>query len=250
MDRRSTILQLINEADRVEVTELATRLGVSQVTIRKDLNQLQSQGLIRREHGFAEAMAPDNLLSRLAVHFDAKQRIAQAAAQLVDDGDTVMIESGSCCALLATELAKRHAITIVTNSTFIADYVRDGTARVVLLGGDYEPEAQVTVGPLVAQCAKVFHAKRLFIGVDGYADGEFSGKDLARAAAVRAMAGRCDTTVVLSESSKFERAGSVSLLPTAAVATVVTDDGIAPATKQALVAAGITVTLTSHEGDT
>ena len=243
MDRRSNILDLVGQTGRVNVNDLAGRMGVSQVTIRKDLDLLERQGLIRREHGYAEAVSPDNLISRLAVHLDVKRRIAQEAAKLVTDGETVMIESGSCCALLAAELAASRRVSIVTNSAFIADYVRNGTAQVVLLGGDYQPESQVTVGPLNAQCAQAYHAPWLFIGIDGYADGQFSGKDMARAAAVRVMAARCDQTVVLSEGSKFTRPGTVSLLPASAVSRVVTDDSLSVITELELQAASVKVHL-------
>jgi DeoR/GlpR family transcriptional regulator of sugar metabolism len=147
LDRRSKILEHVIDHERVDVNELADMFGVSQVTIRKDLDHLERNGLITREHGYAVAIAPDNLRSRLAFHHDIKRRIATAAAELVPNGATVMIESGSCCALLADELSRtRRGVTIITNSAFIADYVRGGQAAVILIGGDYQPESQVTVG--------------------------------------------------------------------------------------------------------
>lgn len=82
---------------------------------------LAERGLIRREHGFARMAAPDDLTSRLAYHYDAKKRIAQSAAAAIPDGATVLIESGSVCALLAEELCRvDRSIRIVTNSAFIA----------------------------------------------------------------------------------------------------------------------------------
>ena len=93
-DRRSKILEYVIDSERVDVNELAGMFAVSQVTVRKDLDHLEQRGLVRRQHGYAVAIAPDNLLSRLAVHYDVKRRIAAAAAELVPDGSTVMIESG------------------------------------------------------------------------------------------------------------------------------------------------------------
>ena len=106
MSRESEILEIVMGAERVEVAALAGRLGVSAVTIRKDLDQLAERGLIRREHGFARMAAPDDLTSRLAYHYDDKKRIAQSAASAIPDGATVMIESGSVCALLAEVLCQ------------------------------------------------------------------------------------------------------------------------------------------------
>ncbi|HSN12045.1 MAG TPA: DeoR family transcriptional regulator, partial [Propionibacteriaceae bacterium] len=90
MDRRSQMLEYVIERERVDVNELSERYGVSQVTVRKDLDQLERNGLVRREHGYAVAIAPDDLRSRLAFHYEAKRRIAAAAAELVPHGATVM----------------------------------------------------------------------------------------------------------------------------------------------------------------
>ncbi|MGV8909246.1 MAG: DeoR family transcriptional regulator [Propionicimonas sp.] len=245
-DRRSKILEYVIDSERVDVNELAGRFAVSPVTVRKDLGQLEQRGLIRREHGYAVAIAPDNLLSRLAFHYDVKRRIAAAAADLVPDGSTVMIESGSCCALLADELARnRRRVTIITNSAFIADYVRTSQGvNVVLLGGDYQPEAQVAVGPLIEQCVANFFVDTLFIGIDGYTEESgFTGGNHLRAEAVRSMTKRARQVVVLTESSKFPRQGAVTLLPVTGVSRVVTDTNLPLAMQNHLTGAGVIATL-------
>lgn len=136
-NRQTKILEIVTEHNRIEVAKLAQLLQVSQVTTRKDLDQLEAKGLIKREHGYALLCSNDDINNRLAYHYELKRRIAQAAASLVRDGETVMIESGSCCALLADELCTRKRdVTIVTNSAFIAGYVRRlPTAKIILLGG-------------------------------------------------------------------------------------------------------------------
>ena len=242
-DRRSKILEYVIDQERVDVNELSEMFGVSQVTVRKDLDHLERNGLVTREHGYAVAIAPDNLRSRLAFHYDTKRRIAAAAAELVPNGSTVMIESGSCCALLAHELARtKRGVTIITNSAFIADFVRDGQAAVVLLGGDYQPESQVTVGPLVEQCLAGFHVEQLFVGIDGYTpDAGFTGRNHLRAAVVKQMATRADHVVVLTESLKFPRQGAVPLLPASGVTRVITDAGLPETMHAHLTGAGITV---------
>lgn len=245
VDRRSRILEYVIENERVDVNELAGMFAVSQVTVRKDLDQLEQRGLIRRQHGYAVAIAPDDLRSRLAFHYDLKRRIAAAAAGLVANGSTVMIESGSCCALLADELAKtKRGVTIITNSAFIADYVRTAPAvSVVLLGGDYQSESQVTVGPLVEQCLQNFHVEQLFIGIDGYTtESGFTGRNHLRAAVVKAMAKQAEDVIVLTESLKFPRRGAVPLLPVGSVSQVVTDTNLPQPVQEHLSASGVTVT--------
>ena len=121
-ERHTKILELLTKEEKIEVTKLSNIFQVSQVTIRKDLDQLESKGLIVREHGFATLNSKDDMNNRLAYNYDIKQKIAQLASQDIHDGETLMIESGSCCALFALQIAKsRKDITIITNSAFIAD---------------------------------------------------------------------------------------------------------------------------------
>lgn len=94
--REYRILELLTERKRIEVAALAREIGVSQVTVRKDLDALEEKGVIHREHGWAVLCSPDDLNGRIAYHYEAKRRIAARAAELVRDGETVMIESGSC----------------------------------------------------------------------------------------------------------------------------------------------------------
>ncbi|MBR3339890.1 MAG: DeoR/GlpR transcriptional regulator [Lachnospiraceae bacterium] len=225
-DRTSQILDLLVRKKKLEVAELSQHLGVSQVTVRKDLDAMESQGLITREHGFAVLSGTDDIKGRLAYHYEEKRQIALRAAELVKDGDSIMIESGSCCALLAATLAElRSGLTIITNSAFIADYIRHSSDfQIILLGGIYQPDAQVMVGPMVRQCAENFWVDQFFIGVDGWsARAGFTNQDQMRAQAVRDMARQADRVIVLTESDKFTKHGTVPLNLKDQVKTVITD---------------------------
>lgn len=226
--RHTKLLEIVNDNKRIEVAKLAEALNVSQVTIRKDLDALEQKGLLRREHGFAVITSSDDINSRLAFNYDIKRKIARLASELVSDGETVIIESGSCCALLAEELAfNKKDITIITNSMFIASYIREGNAKVVLLGGDYQPESQVVVGPLTRKCLKDFFVDKLFIGTDGYSSKiGFTGKNLMRTETVKAMAESANKIVILTESSKFSDRGVVSQFRAEEVNYLLTDANI------------------------
>ncbi|MDL2318360.1 DeoR/GlpR family DNA-binding transcription regulator [Eubacteriales bacterium OttesenSCG-928-A19] len=229
--RQEKILEQIVSEGSQTVQALSTSLGVSQVTIRKDLSLLAERGLIRREHGIAVLAAQDDLSGRLAYHHANKRRIASLAASSISDGETVMIESGSCCALLAQTLAQeRQGVMIVTNSTFITEMVRPYPGiRVTLLGGEFQPGSQVLVGPLIQRCVETFHVDKLFIGMDGFeSPGIFMGNDYLRAEAVRHMSMRAERVIILSESEKFLRQGTVSLMFVDRVAGLVTDDALDP----------------------
>ena len=216
--------------------------------MRKDLDDLERRGLVIREHGCALLRSSDDVQSRIAYHYEAKRKIAERAAELVDNGDTIMIESGSCCALLADVLVQRRKdLTILTNSAFIASYIRGkGAVQTILLGGIYQPEAQVMVGPMVRLCAEGFFVSRFFIGVDGWsARTGFTNQDHMRAQAVRDMAGQAERVVVLTESEKFTRRGVVPLnLPQREGQIVVTSRTVSEEVLTALKEQGIEVCLT------
>lgn len=236
-DRTNKILELLTQKNKIEVAQLAELLGVSQVTIRKDLDGLEKQGIIRREHGFARLRSTDDINGRIAYHYEEKRAIAQKAAELVSDGDTIMIESGSCCALLADALtAAKQDLTIITNSAFIANYIRGkANFQIVLLGGIYQQDAQVMVGPMVRQCAENFFVKLFFIGTDGYSlRTGFTNRDQLRAQAVRDMALQAEQVVVLTESDKFTKAGPIPLNLKDGVKTVITDAQILEAVRGTL----------------
>ena len=239
--RTNRILEILTERERAEVAELAEALGVSQVTMRKDLTELERRGLIRREHGWAMLRSTDNVEGRLAYHYEEKRRIARRAAGLVRDGDTIMVESGSCCALLAAELAAQgRDVTIVTNSAFIAAYVRDApTVQVVLLGGIYQKDAQVMVGPMVRACVEGFYVDLLFAGTDGFSPRTgFTNSDQMRAQAVRDMASHAERVVLLTESEKFSRHGTVPLALGEKDLAVITDTHVSAEARAELEAAG------------
>ena len=228
IERHTKILELLNENKKLEVSELSQLLKVSQVTIRKDLDQLEKLELVKREHGYAHLYSPDNMNSRLAYHYNQKVQIAKKAIELVEDGETIMIESGSCCAIFAYELTKnRKDITLITNSAYIANYISNQNVKIILLGGEYQNDAQVMVGPLVRKGIENFYVDKLFVGTDGFTEKSgFTGNDYLRAEAVKDMAEHADKVIIITESNKFGQKGLVSLLPLSKVYAVVSDEKI------------------------
>ncbi len=250
ISRYTKLLDIVNEKKRIEVSKLAELLNVSQVTTRKDLDVLEERGLLKREHGYAViSSTSDDINSRLAFNYDIKRKIARVAAEFVRDGETIMIESGSCCALLAEELAyNKKDITIITNSTFIASYIRGGNAKIVVLGGDYQSESQVLVGPLTRRCVKDFFVDKLFVGTDGYNDKiGFTGKNLMRTETVKAMAENSNKLLILTESSKFSERGVVAQFKEEEVDYVITDSNISKEVLESLREKQINVEIANAE---
>ena len=249
--RQLTLLESIVGAGRIAVAELAGIAHVSTVTIRKDLDDLEARGLIRRERGVAMLVSPDDPAGRLAYHYAEKVRIAAAAAATVNDGETVMIEAGSCCAILAEQISIQcTGITIVTNSAFIAQRLgAHPMVSTVLLGGEQQHDSRVLVGPMVELCARQFIVDRLFIGTDGFTPSlGFTARDYMRATAVRALASRAERVVVLTESEKLGSHGPVPLLGADEVAALWTDSAAPDAQVDALTGAGVEVVTVAADG--
>lgn len=230
MNKRQTqILELLTQNKRIEVTKLSELLGVSQVTIRKDLDALAESGMLVREHGYATLNKRDDMNVRLAYHYQQKQQVAKKAVESIHDGETIMIESGSCCALLALEIVKtKKDVTLITNSAFIADYIRKYTStKIILLGGEYQHESQVMVGPMMRKCAEAFYVDKLFIGTDGFSiETGFTGNDYMRCEAVKDMARQASKVMIVTESDKFHQKGISSLIDLKQVTCIYTDQGI------------------------
>ncbi|MEO1772199.1 MULTISPECIES: DeoR/GlpR family DNA-binding transcription regulator [Enterococcus] len=229
MSREEEILSIVSQKKKIEVNELSELLEVSKVTIRKDLDKLESRGLLHRQHGYALLNNTDDINFRLAQNYDLKRRIALEASKIVNDGDVIMIESGSTCTLLAEELAfNRNDITIITNSCFIASYIRKAeSAKVILIGGEYQKDSQVNVGPLVKKVISEFFVDKLFVGIDGFDKKRgFTGSDITRCDTTRTLATAANHTIVLTDSSKFTQNGVVSEFGFDEVNKVFTDAGI------------------------
>lgn len=159
-----------------------------------------------------------------------------------------MIESGSTCALLAEEICKqKRNVTIVTNSFFIANFVRAyDSCRIIVLGGEFQKDSQVTVGPLLKEMIQTFHVRQAFVGTDGY-DKEmgFTGKDLMRSEVVQYISAASDKVIVLTDSSKFDKRGTVRRFALSQVYEVITDEKLSKQNIATLENAGIMVKVVS-----
>ena len=229
-ERQSKIIKLVNQYQKIEVSRLAEMLDVSQVTIRKDLDYLEEEGLLSREHGYALIKNANDINTRLTINYETKLKIAIKAAEMVSNGETVMLES---CALMAEQLAKlKKDVTIITNSAYIAIRIRDLPVRkVILLGGEYQKEYQGMVGPLVRKCAREFFVDKFFVGTDGFIpEAGFTCDDLMRVETMKYMADSANRMIILADSSKFSQKGVVIQSTFDEIDTICTDSGISEET--------------------
>ncbi len=187
-----------------------------------------------------------DISNRMAFCYETKQRIAEKASEIISDGETIMVESGSSCALLVKYLSEtKKDITVITNSSYIARFIREtegGVTKVIVLGGEYQKEAEVMVGPLVKTCAEAFYVDKLFMGTDGYIPGiGFTSGDMLRAEAAKSMADSTRNSIILTDSSKFSEHGVVMQCRLKDINMVFTDDQVPLEAKDAMEQNGIIV---------
>ncbi|HCD5408360.1 TPA: DeoR/GlpR transcriptional regulator [Klebsiella oxytoca] len=245
--RQQSILQMVIDKGRMSVADLAKMTGVSEVTIRQDLNSLEKQSYLRRTHGFAVPLDSEDVETRMMTHFAIKRELAARAATLVSSGETVFIENGSCNALLARTLAERGDITIITVSSYIAHLLKETPGEVILLGGIYQKRSESMVGPLTRQFIQQVHFSKAFIGIDGWqAETGFTGRDMMRADVVNAVLEKGCEAIVLSDSSKFNVVHPYPLGPIGRFNRIITDDTLNDAVHNQLTQCGLTVNIVNH----
>ena len=242
--RQLEIIDLLQTEDKVSVSELTQRFGVSLVTVRQDLKKLEDQGVLKRTHG--GAIPVDNgydTSTRMWNNYEQKLRIAQRAASMVSDGETVIVETGSTCSLLARELASKRGVTVITNSVFLCNFVRRCPALdVVLLGGSFQHDAEANVGPLTKLGLAQFSVDKCFIGADAISEEKgVSTINLFRAEVVRSMSESAGKMIVLTTSDKIGGSAVASVFPLDHLHTLITDTDIKPADQHMLERAGVNV---------
>jgi len=238
-ERQKTILRILGQDGELSVTELATRFDVSGVTIRQDLDFLQTQGLLRRVHGGAVLNSEEDILRRMGINYETKLAIAQKAASYVDSGDTIFIEAGSTNAILARELGRGTGIRIVTNNVFIARILKDSELDVILLGGVYQHDSECLVGQLAKLGLETLNFTKVFIGVDGFTEEYgFTCADMMRAEVAGVAIAKSPEVFVLTDSPKFGRIALVQMCEARQVTRVITDSDIPAEYRRVLESAG------------
>jgi len=213
------------------------------VTIRSDLDGLSENGYLIRTRGGAIPAFHQSILDRQKTMAQEKAHIARAAADMVADGDKVMIVAGTTTALIPRFLLGRHDVHIVTNSTLLLPYVRiNPSLHVTLVGGRFLPSGEAMVGPIALRQLAQFHVKTAFLGTDGFSlESGFTAHQVDIAEVVKDMAERADERILCADSSKYGKAGFAHILPLTEVSSILTDDKLAGADREQLEAQGITV---------
>lgn len=241
--REREILRILAEDQDASLAEISARLEVSTVTLRSDLNRLADQGYIVRTRGGALPAFHPEILEKLKTHVEEKNRIAKAAADLIGDGDHIMISAGTTSSLIMKYMLGKCDVHVVTNSTFLFNFARINPAvHVTLVGGEFRPSAEALVGPIALRDLEQFHVKLAFLGVDGFSlTTGITANFVDVAEVVRRMSAQARRSIVVADSSKYNWAGFAHIQNLSAVNTLITDLALGEEVRTELESNGISV---------
>jgi len=250
-ERRRLIVAQVEAQGRATVDELAKKFGISTVTIRADLEALANAAAIVRSHGGALPVMPAGgdvpLDVKATRHRAQKQRIGRAAAAMIREGETIILDSGSTTMEIARQLRQRkfESLTVITNALNIAlELSALPQVRVMMLGGLLRPTSYSLVGPDAEQALTRLSADRLFLGVDGL-DPEVgvTTPDPLESALNALMIRVARQTVAVCDASKLGQRSLSVIAPVRQLHRVISDDGAPAAIVEALRDAGVQVDL-------
>ncbi|MCD4825428.1 MAG: DeoR/GlpR family DNA-binding transcription regulator [Phycisphaerae bacterium] len=246
--RRDQIAEILSLDGETSVEELVERFGVSDMTIRRDLNALAQAGRIIRTHGGAAPTGRVSFefefLQRKRAHDPAKHAIAAAAAELIDDGSTIMLDSGTTTLRLAESLRRKTGLTIITTSLPIASSLQySDSIEVLLLGGYLRSNSPDLTGPLTETNLEGLRADIAFIGADGVElNGDVFNASLAVGRMLQKMVAAARQVYVVADSSKIGKSAMTRFGNVAEWAGLITDNGINRRSADALKWLGVKLT--------
>jgi DeoR/GlpR family transcriptional regulator of sugar metabolism len=257
-ERRRKIIEIVQESGGRSVTDLVGLFGVSEMTIRRDLRDLDREGLLRRVHGGAVSnlgRSYEPPYSIRSTRNDQKKRaIGRVAADLVQDGDSLALDVGTTTIEIALALQGKHNLTIITASLPIANQIVSSHSltsdvRLILTGGIVRPGELSMIGDIAARSYADFHVDKAFIGVGGisFEDG-LTEYNLEDAMVKKHLIRNAHQRILVADSSKFERTTFTSIAPLNVINTIITDSDISDDIVESLQRIGIQVLVAQAPG--
>jgi len=230
--RKKIILDLLQSTHTVSIRDISRACQASEITARRDLNELERQGLLIRRHGGAiKSEAAFNLFSfdnRLNSNKERKIRVCQLAARFIHDNDIIFIDCGTTLYHLSSFIRHLKNLKVITNSLpVVSELMNFPDISIIVIGGEVVDDRRAIYGPAAERCIAGYHARKAFIGADGISlTNGLSSYDDKESAITRKMIENADTVYLLCDSSKLEKDSFIRFAPLTAIDTLITDEGI------------------------
>jgi DeoR family transcriptional regulator, aga operon transcriptional repressor len=231
ISRRVKILELLSTEGQVSVNELSKKFDVSEVTIRNDLSHLEKKGLLIKTRGGGlktQRVGIDQQLNDKAkINSREKLSIGKRAAELINDNDIIIIDSGTTTVEIAKNIGRVNNLTVITNALNIASQLIRDEIKVILLGGILRTSSLSLIGPIGENSIKNFYCDKCFLGVDGIdSQSGIYTPNLEEAHLNRMMIDASKEIIIVTDSSKFKRKSFAHIAPISKVNIVITDSKI------------------------
>ena len=252
-ERRNRLLELVRVRRFAALPELAGALEVSESTVRRDLDYLEEQGSTRRIYGgvlyAGESPKLPHFDMRQPADWPKKKAIAQRTAELIADGETILLDGGSTTYEVARLLVGRP-LHVVTNSLPVANLLSsDSRADLVMIGGNICPRTGVAQGPYADKMLSLVRVRKTILSVAGINDEGFFNNNLLLVETERAMMRAADEVILVADSSKFGHQSLTHLCPLGEIDYLVSDGGIGPEWREKLTAAGVNLLVAENDGE-
>ncbi len=223
--REEAILRYLATSRDPSVSGIAKLLKVSAVTVRSLLSALEEKGYVVRTHGGALPAYHPELLERRLSNIEAKERLAEEAADHIKPGDKVMVVNGTTSAMVGKFLFGKGELQIVTNSLLLLPYARmNPSLKLTVVGGEFSPSAEALIGPSAMEDLESYHVDITITGTDGFSlEYGLTTQLPGNAEIVRKMIQRAKRNILVAESSKYKRQGFVKILPMSDIDILITD---------------------------
>jgi DeoR/GlpR family transcriptional regulator of sugar metabolism len=250
-ERQQLILETVQEDRQVTVAELSQRFGVSEVTIRRDLGELASQGALRRAHGGAVAALPPEppVIQRMTQAHICKECIGRAAAALISDGESVFIGSGSTAIYVARHLAARRNLTVVTNAVTTATELASAEGVTVVVTGGLMRDSELSlIGHITEQSLREVRVDKVVMGMRAISlEGGMTNDYLPEVMTDRAILQMAPELIVVVDHTKFGKTASAFVAPVERATILVTDSRSDPETLARYEERGVRVIVAPEE---
>jgi len=251
--RKDFILNTLNETGVLNTVDIVEQCNVSDITIRRDLIDLESKGLLTRTHGGAiKSQITDKLFNydhKINQNRQNKEEICQLAASFIDEGDIIFMDCGTTLSLLSKYLTKFSVLTVITTSLpVISELINFPNIRLSLIGGEIDDERQATYGSIAENNITMYHANKAFIGADGVSLNKgLSSYDEKEGVVTLKMIENSDEVFLLCDSSKVEKNSFVKFASITQIHHLITDREISPVPLKMYQDFGVEVILESKQ---
>lgn len=253
-ERRGKILELVRQKGFASLPDLADQLEVSESTVRRDIEHLEGGGSAQRTHGGVFYTGPSPKLphfdQRQASNWELKRLIAIRAAQLIEEGDTLLLDGGSTTYELAQLLVGR-TLQIVTNSLPMANlFTASDSADLILVGGYVHTRTGVSMGPYANEMLADLNVRRAVLSAAAVNERGFYNSNLLLVETERAMMKSADEVIIVADSTKFGHRSLSLLCELSAVTTLVVDNQITEDWRSKIIAAGVNLVVAGETDNT